>query len=275
MTTAAAQGPAHVVDISAGGLAAATAGAGVRLGQAVMLRDDPQAAGLAEAATHGRVLCGPGVDALGAAPGVLREPWAGIDARYVELGGTTVPFGEAAGATLRRAADWIAADRGRPVDRIALVVPTHWGALRRAKAVKVAAAVGLAAQPVRAALPIADALTSSYARWSFVVERAGRGATVSLVERCETRLELRDCRYVLAVDPDDDRPGGGQDERILAALEELRRLHRSTRTGSVEVLVAGDGARRLIELCDRARVLSFPVPATVPAERVAVGFASG
>lgn len=265
--------PRDVVDISAGGLVAATATASVRLGPAVLLRDDPRAADLPEHRSRARVLCGAGVDALAGTEGVVAEPWASIDARYVDLGGTAVPFGEVAGATLRRAVDWIGADRGDRPEHIALVVPTWWGPLRRAKAGKVAAAVGVQAHLVRAALPVADALASSYARWTFVVERAARGAGVALVERTDTRLELLATRFVAAVDPDDDRPGGGHDERILAALEELRRLHRSTRSGSVEVLVTGSGAEQVTAMCDRARVLSFPVAAHLPAERVAAGFA--
>ncbi|MBB1012919.1 hypothetical protein G6014_11660, partial [Dietzia kunjamensis] len=49
-------------------------------------------------------------------------------------------------------------------------------------------------------------------------------------------------------------------------VAEVRRRRREAGTGSTEVLVRGRLAERVVDACDRARLLSFVVPAISPVE---------
>ena len=54
--------------------------------------------------------------------------------------------------------------------------------------------------------------------------------------------------------------------RILDAVTAVRNRHREAGSGSTEVLVRGRLAERVVDACDRARLLSYVVPAVAPAE---------
>ena len=280
MSSQRSQGPASaqlpVIDISCGRLTAATATASVVLSPAIMRRDHPAAAQLPPQLLRnpgtGRLLCGREVAAIAANSdgAVVAEPWAYIDYPVISVAGSAISFPEAARTTLVHAAEWFANTRNDAVDSIRLVVPTYWGQRRRDRAVDICSSMQITSHPVRAALLIADALTSSYARWNIVVELAARGASIALVERNDQTLSLISTRFVVAVDPDDDVPGGGYMDRILGAVDQVRAAHRPTRTGSLEVLVSGRGAHELVERFDQRRLLSFAVPAEAAAERAAL-----
>lgn len=264
------------IDVSCGHLTAATTATSAVLSQAVVCRDHPAVAQLPAELHHctttGRLLCGKEVAALeGHAPeAILSEPWAYIDYPSVAVGKTQISFPEVARTTVFHAAQWCAQAMHAPVERCWLIVPTLWGQRRRARAVTIASTANLQVQPLRAALLLADALTSSYTRWTLVVELSARGAGIALVERHEHTVALVSTRWVLRVDPDDDVPGGGFSARILGALDQIRAAHRPTRSGSLEVVACGRGARDLVRRLDERRLLAFSVPAAAAAERAAL-----
>ncbi|MBB1022147.1 hypothetical protein G6030_12755, partial [Dietzia sp. E1] len=93
--------------------------------------------------------------------------------------------------------------------------------------------------------------------------------TVSLVERARGGLTLVDRAVVHHRDPFRDTAVDDEVPRILDAVTGLRRRRREAATGSTEVLVRGRVAERVVDACDRARLLSFVVPEVAPVEAAA------
>lgn len=258
---------AAAIDISCGHLIPATAHGAVGMYPAVVLSSDERLSARGNARPAHRLLCSPEVDDLAREqPGtVISEPWALIDSSYTRIEGVAIGFEEIAGATLRRAQRWLAAQAVAPANQVHLVIPTNWGNVRIARALDVAGHVGISAAPIRAALLLADALTSSFATWIHTVELSNKGAVVSLVRRDQRTLTVVASRVVLRVDPDDDTVDGFP-ARVIAVVFQLRDGHRPARSGSQEVLVCGVDARAIITEFDARRLLSFPVPAQALAE---------
>ncbi|PWD94554.1 hypothetical protein DEQ16_15525, partial [Dietzia maris] len=144
-----------------------------------------------------------------------------------------------------------------------------WGTSRTTRLVAAARDVGVAARVVRSALVTAEALPSSSARWAVCVEASRTRTTVSLVERARGGLTLVDRAVVQRRDPFRDTAADDEVPRILDAVTGLRRRRREAATGSAEVLVRGRVAERVVDACDRARLLSFVVPEVAPVEAAA------
>lgn len=262
-----------VVDVSCGGLVVATGH-----GHAVL---DPAVAATSVLATldgsdlppgGDRLECSERVDALTAARPAdrLADPYAWAHRDRVEVSGLSVPVVEMLEAPLRRALRWAGA---APGCRVVLVVPTAWGDVRIERLEGAARRLGVRAHAVRAALVCADALPSSSARWTVVVEGdrgtgygpvgdgpCDAGTSVALVERLGREIVLRARELVPAVEPWDDTGGSDVTGRVVRAVRGLRADTPGAATGSFEVLVCGAGAEQLVDALDRVRVLSFPLP---------------
>ena len=258
---------AAAIDISCGHLIPATPHSTVGMYPAIVLSSDERLSRRGIARPAHRVLCSPDVDDLAREKpdSVISEPWALIDSAYTRIDGVAIAFEEVAGATLRRAKQWLSTQDGVSEKRVHLVIPSNWGNVRLSRALNVAAHVGLTATPVRASLLLADALTSSFAKWSYTVELSNKGAVVSLVRRQQRTLTVVASRVILRVDPDDDVMNGFP-ARVAAAVLRLRESHRPAHSGSQEVLVCGENSREVISECDSRRLLSFPVHAGALAE---------
>lgn len=268
--------PVAAIDLSCGGLVVATHNEVVGMTQAVALTRDVEPANPGRTARGHRVWCGPEVDDLAreGANGVVDEPWALVDAPRVVVGGIALPFPEVGGAGFHRARRWLGERFVPESAETRLVIPSNWGAARRARARLAAAEVGLRTTSVRAALLMADALESSSVRWAYTVELTAKGAVVSLVHRERRTLSLVDTAFVLRTDPDDDDPDSFE-RRVQAAIGATRERHRSARSGSHEVLVRGRGAAALVDALDASgTMLGFRVPAGAVAE-AAVGLPRG
>lgn len=193
----------------------------------------------------------------------LADPVAHAHRDRVEVAGLSVPVSELLGAPVTRALRWGGAREG---DAVVLVVPTDWGTSRTTRLVGAAHGAGVTAHVVRSALVTAEALPSSSARWALCVESCHTRTTVGLVERTRGGLVLVDRAVVHRRDPCRDTAVDDEVPWVLDAVAEVRRRRREAGTGSTEVLVRGRLAERVVDACDRARLLSFVVPAISPVE---------
>lgn len=257
---------ALAVDLSCSGLAAAAASASAVL--------SPVVAPVSVLAGIDGTALPPGGDRLECSDRVeaaatrfpdrcLADPVAHAHRDRVDVAGLSVPVTELLGAPVSRALRWGGAREG---DEVVLVVPTDWGTSRTTRLVAAARGVGVSASVVRAALVTAEALPSSSARWAVCVESSRTRTTVGLVERTRGGLTLVDREVVLRRDPRRDTLADDEVPRILDAVAHLRRRRREAGTGSTEVLARGRVADRVVDACDRARLLSFVVPAIAPVE---------
>ena len=202
----------------------------------------------------------------------LADPVAHAHRDRVDVAGLSVPVSELLAAPVARALRWAGASAGDndgDGDAAVLVVPSDWGTSRTTRLVAAARDVGVAARVVRSALVTAEALPSSSARWAVCVEASRTRTTVSLVERARGGLTLVDRAVVHRRDPFRDTAVDDEVPRILDAVTGLRRRRREAATGSTEVLVRGRVAERVVDACDRARLLSFVVPEVAPVEAAA------
>ena len=202
----------------------------------------------------------------------LADPVAHAHRDRVDVAGLSVPVSELLAAPVARALRWAGASAGDndgDGDAAVLVVPSDWGTSRTTRLVAAARDVGVAARVVRSALITAEALPSSSARWAGCVEASRTRTTVSLVERARGGLTLVDRAVVQRRDPFRDTAADDEVPRILDAVTGLRRRRREAATGSAEVLVRGRVAERVVDACDRARLLSFVVPEVAPVEAAA------
>lgn len=202
----------------------------------------------------------------------LPDPVAHAHRDRVEVAGLSVPVTEMLGAPVARALRWAGARDG---DAVVLVVPSDWGTIRTTRLVAAAHGVGVTARVVRSALVTAEALPSSSARWAVSVESSLTRSVVSLVERARGGLTLVDRVVVQRRDPYRDTAVDDEVPRILAAITGLRRGRREASTGSTEILARGRVAEQVVDACDRARLLSFVVPAVAPVEAAARLYATG
>ncbi|MCT1712387.1 hypothetical protein [Dietzia cinnamea] len=204
----------------------------------------------------------------------LADPVAHAHRDRVDVAGLSVPVPELLAAPVARALRWAGAGAGAGAgdddgDTAVLVVPSDWGTSRTTRLVASAREVGVGARVVRSALVMAEALPSSSARWALCVEASRTRTTVSLVERARGGLTLVDRAVVHRRDPFRDTAVDDEVPRILDAVTGLRRRRREAATGSTEVLVRGRVAERVVDACDRARLLSFVVPEVAPVEAAA------
>ena len=259
--------PHAAIDISCGHLIPATPQGVVGMRPAVILSSDPRLSQRGVERPAHRVLCSPQVDDIAreTPDAVITEPWSLIDCAQTRIDGVAIDFEEIAGATLRRARRWLETQEAVAARRAHLIIPTSWGNVRIARALSTAAYARIEAIPVRAALLLSDALSSSFAKWNYTVELSNKGATVSLIHRRQRTLTIISTRVVLRVDPDDDVIDGFP-ARVVDSILRLRDGHRPSHKGSQEVLVCGQGARKIVAECDARRLLSFPVPAQAIAE---------
>lgn len=193
----------------------------------------------------------------------LMDPVAQAHRDRVDVAGLSVPVGELLAAPVARALRWAGARDGDPV---VLVVPSDWGISRTTRLAAAVHGLGVAPRVVRAALVTAEALPSSSARWAMCVESCRSRTTIGLVERTREGLTLVDRAVVHRRDPFRDTVHDDEVHRVLDAIGALRRRRREAGTGSTEVLVRGRVAERVVDACDRSRLLSFVVPQIAPVE---------
>lgn len=263
------------VDLSCSGLAVAAASASAVLSPVVAPAS--VLAGLDGSALPpggDRIECSDRADAAAARfpDRCLADPVAHAHRDRVDVAGLSVPVSELLAAPVARALRWAGAgvgDSDDDGDTAVLVVPSDWGTSRTTRLVASARGVGVAARVVRSALVTAEALPSSSARWAVCVEASRTRTTVSLVERARGGLTLVDRAVVHRRDPFRDTAVDDEVPRILDAVTGLRRRRREAATGSTEVLVRGRVAERVVDACDRARLLSFVVPEVAPVEAAA------
>ncbi|MBS7547179.1 hypothetical protein [Dietzia massiliensis] len=265
------------VDLSCSGLAVAAASASAVLSPVVAPAS--VLAGLDGSALPpggDRIECSDRADAAAARfpARCLADPVAHAHRDRVDVAGLSVPVPELLAAPVARALRWAGTGPGDGSgdgdgDAAVLVVPSDWGTSRTTRLVAAARGVGVAARVVRSALVTAEALPSSSARWAVCVEVSRTRTTVSLVERARGGLTLVDRAVVQRRDPFRDTAADDEVARILDAVTGLRRRRREAATGSAEVLVRGRVAERVVDACDRARLLSFVVPEVAPVEAAA------
>lgn len=265
------------VDLSCSGLAVAAASASAVLSPVVA--PVSVLAGLDGSALPpggDRIECSDRADAAAARfpDRCLADPVAHAHRDRVDVAGLSVPVPELLAAPVARALRWAGTGPGDGSgdgdgDAAVLVVPSDWGTSRTTRLVAAARGVGVAARVVRSALVTAEALPSSSARWAVCVEASRTRTTVSLVERARGGLTLVDRAVVQRRDPFRDTAVDDEVPRILDAVAVLRRRRREAATGSSEVLVRGRVAERVVDACDRARLLSFVVPEVAPVEAAA------
>lgn len=212
-----------------------------------------------------RLECSPRVDAVATRhpDRVLADPVALAHRARADVAGLSVPVPELLAAPVARALRWAGARRG---DDVVLVVPSHWGAHRTARVTRAVQGLGVEPRAVRCALVMAEALSSSSARWAVSVEAGAELITASLVERTRVGLDLAGRAVVHRRDPGRDSVRDDTVARVLDAVAGLRQGRRDAGSGSTEVLVRGRGAERIVDACDEARLLSFVVPDLAPVE---------
>lgn len=258
--------PSVAVDLSCSGLAVASASSSSLLAPTVAPASVLAAADGSSLPPGGdRIECSERVDAVaGRTPErCLADPLAHAHRARVDVAGLSVPTTELLAAPVARGLRWA---RARRTDTVVVVVPSHWGAARTARLVTATRGLGVATRVVRAALVTAEGLPSSSARWTVSVESCLTGTTVGLIERTRLGLNLTDRIRVHRRDPGRDTVRDDEVARVMAAVTAVRQGRREAGTGSTEVLVRGRLTESVVDACDRARLLSFGVPAVAPAE---------
>lgn len=192
----------------------------------------------------------------------LADPVDFVHRQRVDVAGLSVPVRELLAAPIARALRWA----GGTAEGLVVLAPSGWGISRTSRLSAAARELGVEARVVRAALATAEALPSSSARWAVCVESCRSRSTVGLVERSRAGLTLVDRAVVHRRDPTRDGLADDEVPRILEAIAELRRRRREAAAGSTEVLARGRLAEQVVDACDRARLLSFVVPAIAPVE---------
>lgn len=212
-----------------------------------------------------RIECSDRVDAVAVRnpERCLADPLAGAHRDRVDVAGLSVPMTELLAAPVARALRWSGAMEG---DEVVLLVPADWGAIRTARMTTAAESLGIVPRVVRACLVTAEALPSSSARWAVCVESCQMRTIVSLVERTRVGLRVVDRAVVHRWDPCRDTVDDDEVARVIETVTALRHGRREAGTGSIEVLVRGRGAERVVDACDQARLLSFVVPDVAPVE---------
>ena len=192
----------------------------------------------------------------------LADPLEHVHRNRVDVAGLSVPVRELLAAPVARALRWASATEREVV----VLAPSDWGRSRTSRLTAAVGDLGVDARVVRAALATAEALPSSASRWAVCVESCRTRTPVGLVERTRAGLTLVDRAVVHRRDITRDGLGDDEVARILGAIADLRRSRRETAAGSTEVLVRGRLAERVVDACDRARLLSFVVPPISPVE---------
>lgn len=192
----------------------------------------------------------------------LADPLEYVHRNRVDVAGLSVPVRELLAAPVARALRWASATERDVV----VLAPSDWGRSRTSRLTAAVGDLGVDARVVRAALATAEALPSSSSRWAVCVESCRTRTTVGLVERTRAGLTLVDRAVVHRRDVTRDGLGDDEIPRILGAIADLRRSRRETAAGSTEVLARGRLAERVVDACDRARLLSFVVPPISPVE---------
>ncbi|WP_295651519.1 hypothetical protein [uncultured Dietzia sp.] len=258
-------GSVLAVDLSCSGLAVASAAASVVL--------DPVVAPVSVLAAMDGSSLPPGGDRIECSERseaaaarfpdrCLADPARTVHRSRVDVAGLSVPVAELLAAPVARALRW-SGDAGEDV---VLLAPSDWGISRTSRLTAAVRDLGVEARVVRSALATAEALSSSSSRWAVCVETCRTRTTVGLVERTRAGLTLVDRAVVHRRDPARDGLVDDEVRRILDAIAEVRRRRREAGTGSTEVLARGRLAERVVDACDRARLLSFVVPPIAPAE---------
>lgn len=192
----------------------------------------------------------------------LADPLAHVHRHRVDVAGLSVPVRELLAAPVARALRWA----GGATGEVVVLAPSDWGISRTSRLTAAARDLGVDARVVRSALATAEALPSSSSRWAVCVESCRSRTTVGLVERTRAGLTLVDRAVVHRRDVTRDGVADDEVPRILGAIADLRRRRRETSAGSTEVLARGRLAERVVDACDRARLLSFVVPPIAPVE---------
>jgi hypothetical protein len=196
----------------------------------------------------------------------LADPVAYVHRSRVDVAGLSVPVSELLAAPVARALRWAGGSAGGISGDVVVLAPSDWGIGRTSRLTSAVRALGVEARVVRAALATAEALPSSSSRWAICVESGRTRTTVGLVERTRAGLTLVDRAVVHRRDLHRDGLVDDEVPRILDAVAELRRRRREAGTGSTEVLARGRLAERVVDACDRARLLSFVVSPVAPVE---------
>lgn len=259
-------GATVAVDLSCSGLAVASISASAVLSPAVAPASVLAGVdGSALPPGGDRIECSERVDAISARypDQCLGDPLAVIHRDRTDVAGLSVPAAELLAAPVARALRWAGSGEG---DDVVLIVPSDWGSTRTTRMSTAVRDLGVRPRVVRSALVTAEALPSSSARWAVCVEACETRTTVSLVERTRGELTLRNRGVVHRWDPGRDTARDDEVSRVLECVAALRHARRETGSGSTEVLARGRNAERVVDACDRARLLSFVVPALAPAE---------
>lgn len=259
-------GAAVAVDLSCSGLAVASSSASATLSPAVAPASVLAGVdGSALPPGGDRIECSERVDAIVARlpAQCLSDPVAAVHRNRIDVAGLSVPAAELLAAPVARALRWAGAGEG---DDVVLIVPSEWGQSRTTRMTAAVTGLGVRPRTVRSALVTAEALPSSAARWAVCVEACESHTTVSLVERTRGELTLRDRGVVHRWDPARDAVRDDEVTRVLKCVAALRHRRREAGTGSTEVLARGRNSERVVDACDRARLLSFLVPELAPAE---------
>lgn len=259
-------GAVVAVDLSCSGLTVASASSSSVLAPTVAPVSVLAAAdGSALPPGGDRIECSERVDAVASRnPGhCLADPVSAAHRDRLDVAGLSVPTAELLAAPVARALRWAGTRRG---DDVVVLVPSDWGATRTTRMLAAVRGLGVAPRCLRAALVTAEALPSSSARWAVAVESCRTRTTVSLVERTRLGLTLVDRAVVHRWDPRRDTVVDDEVPRVIDAVSALRHGRREAGSGSTEVLARGHAAERVVDACDRARLLSFVVPDVAPAE---------
>lgn len=192
----------------------------------------------------------------------LADPVAYVHRSRVDVAGLSVPVRELLAAPVARALRWA----GESDTGLVVLAPSDWGLVRTSRLTAAIRDLGVDARVVRSALATAEALPSSASRWAICVESCRSRTTVGLVERSRAGLTLVDRAVVQRRDIARDGLVDDEVPRILRAIADLRGRRRETSAGSTEVLARGRLAERVVDACDRARLLSFVVPPVCPVE---------
>lgn len=192
----------------------------------------------------------------------LADPVSYVHRHRVDVAGLSVPVPELLAAPVARALRWAGGAGGEVV----VLAPSDWGITRTSRLSAAVRALDVDARVVRSALATAEALPSSSSRWAVCVESCRSRTTVGLVERTRAGLTLVDRAVVHRRDITRDGLADDEVPRIIDAVTELRRRRREAAAGSTEVLARGRLAEKVVDACDRARLLSFVVPPIAPVE---------